>query len=659
MARPHDTDESSRLQDRQEAQYGVPKKGTGSSAWFFRLQPMLASAPEGAFTTAWDTGNGGSKLYGYYESAEQFYGQLAVNTLKCGYELRAAGTPFAETLAYGDVEWEGDQDTNHRRARELLRRLHNICETRLGGFKPEVYVLCGTRETKVAGVWKNSYHFIVANLYAAQCGDIKQLFQTETFKTGVDDDILEWQPSAGAKPKPIIDPAVYAKVQCMRMPLCTKRGSDVPLRRINRDPLDPEDDLTASFEDEDVPSILPALISIVDKAKPTMQVLQSKEEEPAVGSKRKSSHGSPGAPGAPGAPGRDARSQTTSTPATTLTYSPQLASEVADYLVATHPDGIGGDYETWRNAMFGALNAAGAQSAAPPEFVKMLKEWTRIRDAADHRTQEWPRIANGTFASKEGRSGDGATITMGSLVVNRREHPAACTFGRALNVDPLPNCRALLAPEDVLLFELFEQFLRHVDYRKTSFKWLVQFASYVVPKLKAQVYDTVQGWYKDITKEDFTGVWDGGKPSEIYEFACKSYLEDIVVQINSYIPPLVETTLGETDGEATEDGSAKPQEAVASVGHVRTSKSKAQGGHPRRFTKEKVVALIVKTSASIHSFETPETLRKAVHGALKGQKDVDKATKELLELWVKLQGKPSKTGSTCTHTLALISSLNF
>jgi len=59
----------------------------------------------------------------------------------------------------------------------------------------------------VPGVWKNSYHFIVANLYAAQCGDIKQLFQTETFR------------------------------------------SNVPLRRINADPFDPEDDLTASFAD--------------------------------------------------------------------------------------------------------------------------------------------------------------------------------------------------------------------------------------------------------------------------------------------------------------------------------------------------------------------------------------------------------------------------
>jgi hypothetical protein len=221
MSSVREKDESSRLNPRQEAEHGVPKKGTGSSAWWFRLQPMLDCAPDGAFLTAWDTGKGGAKLYGYYESAEEWYEQLSVNYLKCGYEVRVAGTTWGDSLAYGDIEWEGEKDKTHVKARELLRRLHNICETKLEGFKPEVYVLCGTRETKVPGVFKDSYHFIIANLYAAQCGDIKQLFHTETFRTSVNDDVLEWQPSAGGKPKPIIDPAVYSKVQCMRMPLCT------------------------------------------------------------------------------------------------------------------------------------------------------------------------------------------------------------------------------------------------------------------------------------------------------------------------------------------------------------------------------------------------------------------------------------------------------
>jgi hypothetical protein len=227
MSSAGEKDESSRLKPWQETELGVPKNAGG---WWWRLQHFkdnLANIPAGAFITSWDGMKGGSKLFGYYESAEEYYQQLLVNQLKCGYELLLAGTPWAETLAYGDIEWEGEQDTEHLRARELNRRLHNICETKLGhllevsegedtnlgGFKPEVYVLCGTRETKVAGVWKNSYHFIIANLYAKQCLDVKQLFNTEMFLTGVDDDFLMWQPSgAGGKLKPIIDPAVYATV---------------------------------------------------------------------------------------------------------------------------------------------------------------------------------------------------------------------------------------------------------------------------------------------------------------------------------------------------------------------------------------------------------------------------------------------------------------
>jgi hypothetical protein len=515
-----------------------------------------------------------------------------------------------------------------------------------------VYVLCGTRETKVSGVWKNSYHFIVANLYAAQCGDIKQLFQTETFRTGVNDDVLEWRPIAGGKPKPIIDPAVYTKFQNMRMPLCTKRSSDVPLRRINKEPFDPEDDLTAKFEDDDVSAILPALVSNIDKSKPTMKLLEPftlvpQPLGPAVGTKRKFAPLSP----------------TTSNPAAPLTYSPQRAREVADQLVSTHPDHIGGDYETWRNVVFAAINEAGAQTGAPSEFVKMLQEWTRIRESADHRTQEYPRIEAGTFASAGGRNGDSATVTMGSLVHNHKKYPAAFTSKRATNADPLPDCRALLDPEDVGFFELFEQFLRHVDYQQTSWKWAVQLASYVVPKLKDQVHDTIQGEL-GITTDEFDGVWDAEQPSDIYEFAFKRYLAAIVKDINSNLPPLVETTVGETEGEATADGISEPQEAVTTVGHVRTSMPKAQGRQPKRFTKEEVLTLIVRTSASVHSFESPETLRKAVRGALTGPKKVDKATEQLLDknteelmkLWALLQGKSSK--KTGTALLQIKSSLD-
>jgi hypothetical protein len=454
------------------------------------------------------------------------------------------------------------------------------------------------------------------------------------FRTGVNDGFLVWHPSGeGAKPKHIIDPAVYSTVQSIRPAMCTKRGSDVPFRRINTDPFDPEDELTDPSAPDDVLSILPSLISIVDKSKPTMRLLKETPKKEA--GKRTSSQASLDATSE-----RDARPRTTSTPATPITYSLKLAGEVADKLVATHPDEIGGDYESWKRVMFAAIHTTGTEGGAPPEFVKMLKEWTRIADSrpADYRDPEWARIAAGKYASKGG-------IKMGSLIFNQEKYPAATSSSR-IRADPLPDCRALLAHEDVLMFDLFKKFLRHVDYQKTSGKWLVQCASYVVPQLKDQVYDAIQGEYEDITKEDFDGVWDGGQHSQIYEVAFKRYLAEIVRDINSKTR-LVETTADEPDGEATADGTSNSQEAVTIISHVRTLKPKARAGAPQRLTKEEVMTLIIKTSASVHSFEAPEVLRRAVSGALKGQKNAAKDTKELLRLFALLQCKSSKTGTAC------------
>jgi hypothetical protein len=608
----------------QETEFGVPKNGI----WFFDVLSMLADAPEGAFVVAWDKPQK-AKCFGYYESPTECYKALSNNVLKCCYEVFMRGSKYSEysarspTLAYGDLEYYGDQDTDHLCARENLRRLHSVCETKLG-FTPEVYLLCGTRLEK-PGVFKNSYHYIIANLYGETCDDVKQIFLPETLRTGVDDDLKEF------------DQVVYSTCQQLRMPLCSKRGSDVPLRRINKNLKDPEDPLTAKYEDDDLAAILPSLVTVFDKTKPTMHLLKPwtlvpepvSKPLPSAGTKRTAEHTSLDTPG------RDLRQR--------FGDPLEKPSDVADLLVAMHPDQIGHGYESFRDVVFGVTNAAGNS----PEVVKILKEWTRIREKADHRDKEWPRIEAGNFASAGG--GGIATIGMGSLVFNQQQYPAACTSNRESNADPLPNCRALLALEDVLLFELFEKFLRHVNYRETSFKWLVQIASYVVPNLKDQVYDTIQGGYEDITKKDFDLVWDGGQPSQIYEFAFKRYLADIVEQINSRTP-LVETTADEPDGEATADDSSYPQEGVATVGHVRTSKEKARGRQSTALTKEEVLTLIVKMSPIVHSLEASETLHKAVRGALKGQKNVDKTTEHLLGLSALLQGKSSKTGTaSCLH----------
>jgi hypothetical protein len=646
------------LEPHDEAKYGVPKgdgiSGAGRSAWFWRKDPFLAAIPAGAFPVTWDTFKPGAKLFGYYESAEEFHKQLLVNKEKCGYELIIAGTPWGKTLVYGDIDHYGERDTEHLIAREITARLHNICETKLGGFKPEVYILCGTRkhfakvvdpDTKKAsndvwhGVWKNSYHFIIANLYAAQCADAAQFFQAVTFNTGVNDDMLLCKGRSGEKPTSIVDSNVYSTYQNLRMPKCTKRGDDVPLCRINTDPRDPKDELKASFPEDDVSAFFPCLVSIVDPSKPTalgstMKLLEPGTLAPAK-TKRKAPHTSLGADGRAVVPRTDSNSA----------YSRKLASEVAEWLVAIHPDHVAAFRDSWRDVMFAAIDGAGAQNGAPPEFIEMLQEFTRTRRAADRREEEYPRIANGTYASKRGRGGDGATIGVKTLYHNQREFPAAATYPRASNVDhPLPGCRALLAPDDVWMFELFVKFLRHVSYQKTSFKWLVQFARYVVPKLKAQVYDTFQGGYGDITKEEFDGVWDGGKHSEIYEFAFKRYLADIVGEIKS-ITPLVETTTGEPDGDATTGASSKPKERVTTVGHVRTLKPTPLYRHRERFTKEQVVALIVKISPDVHSLYPAGVITKAVRGALEEHEGAEEEAALLVDQWKALQGNQPSTGA--------------
>ena len=609
---------------------------------------MLADAPEDASPVAWDKPKK-AKCFGYYESPTECYKALSNNVLKCCYEVFVRDSKYSEyskrspTLAYGDLEYYGDRDTDHVHARANLRRIFHVCATKLG-FTPKVYVLCSTRkflEEEVdeetgevrwvwKGIWKNSYHFIIVNLYGETCLDVKQLFLPETLRTGVDDDLKGF------------DLVVYSTCQQLRMPLCSKRGSDVPLRRINADPRDPEDDFTASFSDDDIDAILPALVTVFDKTNSTMHLLKpgtlapAKEPKPAphVGNKRKHAQIS---------------TDTTSNPAAPLTYSRQLASEIADYLVAMHADHVATHYDTWRNILFAAIDGAGVQAGAPPEFINMIREFTRPRRAADHRAGEYPRIANGTFASARGRDGDGSTIEVDYLHFKQRDFPAGVTHPRALNADPLPDCRTLLAPEDVLMFDLFVKYLRHVNYQATSFKWLVQFASYVVPKLKVQVYETIQGGYKDITKKDFDLAWDDGQPSEIYAYAFKHYLADIVDDLNDYTPPVV-TAPGESGGEATADDSSAPHEADATVRHVKSWKPKARGRQSTPLTLEQVLTYIVKTSASVHSFEALETLRKAVRSALKGQKDVTKTTEQLLGLWALLQCKSSKTGTvSCLH----------
>ena len=613
------------FKDWDEEDFGVPKNGI----WFFNIMAMLANAPESAFLVAWDTPKR-AKCFGYYESPTACYQALAKNDLRCCYEVFTRGSikyqdfpTRSPTLAYGDLEWYGVEDSQHLCARENLRRIHTVCETKLG-FTPEIYLLCGSR-WDTSDKFKNSYHFVIANLWGGTCEDVEQLFLPGTLRIGADDDLKEF------------DLKVYATCQQYRMPLCTKRGCTTPLRRINTDLRDPDDALTATFPDDDIDAILGALVTVFDKTESTMHLLKPgtlapakvRKPSPQAGDKRTHAQIS-----------IDATSTTDAHP----TYSRQHTSEVADFLVAMHPDYIATHYDKWRDIIFAAIDGAGVQAGAPPEFINMIREFTRPRRAADRRAEAYPRIAAGTFASSRSPGDEGSRIGVKSLSFKQCESPAACTHKRAVNAEPLSDCRALLATEDVMMFDLFQTYLRHLNYQKTSIDWLIQFGSYIVPKLKDQVYETIHGEYEALTKEHFDIFWDGGQSSEIYGYAFRHYLVDIVDDINQCTPPVV-TTPGVSGGEATEGGSSTPHEADATVRHVKGWKPKARGGTTtKRFTKEEAVTFIVSTSASVHSLEPPSAIRKAVREALYGQEDADEVARELLDLWALLQGKSSKTG---------------
>ena len=615
------------------SKHGTPDGGV----CFFKQAEMLDQASTNSFMIAWDTDRK-TKCYMIYESPEQYYEHLKENRLKCGYELIAEGAPC---LAYCDVEWIGSKDSQHHRACKLLQRIHDICKTKLD-LDPEVYVLCGTRETKDQGVFKNSYHFIIANLYAERNQDIAQLFSLETLRTGENDDVLEYQPAGEGPPKGIIDQGVYTKNRVFRLPLNTKRGDNEPLRRINSDPLDAHDNLTAHYQDDDVSAILPCLVTVVDKSKPTMKLLEPFILHPKpllpAGTKRQSPQASPSISGR-----HDRRRRTNRTHAASShqDYPQQKsADDVADVLVAMHPDRVGHEYQSWRDTMFGAIHEVGNR----PEVVKMLQEWTRIRECASRRVAEWPRIIAGTFASSEARGNDCAQISIGTLKRNRREFPAVHLTKDASSANPFSN-RAMLGDSE---HEYFALFLRHVDYQETAWKWLVQFASYVVPKLKDEVYDHIQGKYDSITRENFDSTWDldasseiYGSSSEIYGLSFKRYLDELVQEINSWPSSSAQV---ETGGEATVELSSESQQTDATVSHFRPLKPKTLVRRKNRYTKQEIVARLIKISPRIHSLHNAEVLQKAIRGNLKRHEDMETDVTGLFEQWKKLQGKASDTG---------------
>ena len=142
---------------RARSQHGLP---AGGDCWFWKQNSMLRSAPRGTeFTVAWTKTNG-RFMYGFYDCPRAFFERL----LKCpadkrhAYELIRSDRPC---VAYADIEWEGEKDTEHEIVRKIVSVVRGICKDKLG-IEAEVCVSCSTR--RKTGSWKNSYHVVVRNL---------------------------------------------------------------------------------------------------------------------------------------------------------------------------------------------------------------------------------------------------------------------------------------------------------------------------------------------------------------------------------------------------------------------------------------------------------------------------------------------------------------
>ena len=214
---------------------------------------------------AWDkksTDNGeqrkcdrkGAKVYGFYASVKDFYMDLLTLPAgrRYGYEMIVENKPCRN---YTDVEWEGDHDAKHEKIRVFVRHLRAYCK-KAHPCEAELVVSCSTRViNETAGRWKNSYHIVVTNLVFKNNHDGVMAEFWNQFKTEcLADDEWHWIKD-GAK-KHCIDTGVYTRNRPMRLPLCSKREtdlvSDIAFQRINGHPLDP-DDVSASTYDETDP----------------------------------------------------------------------------------------------------------------------------------------------------------------------------------------------------------------------------------------------------------------------------------------------------------------------------------------------------------------------------------------------------------------------
>lgn len=245
------------------SEFHAPKGGT----WYFRQEQMLDEfeAQKGqVFPVAWDKYEGrGNKIYGIYETVDTFYSHLAdvESRYRCGYEL----IPHESNCKfYADIEWEGDQDTDHSIMRSLVKGIRRYCAPLLATHQAmELYISCSSRSNQRKGTYKNSYHVSSPTIVFGNNHDGRM----EKFFTDMcnkDQDLWYYTDEESQRKKCFLDLRVYTTNRCIRLPLCCKLGANVPFVRISGNPFDNDDSLTSSFNADNPLAWLPFVLTNPD-----------------------------------------------------------------------------------------------------------------------------------------------------------------------------------------------------------------------------------------------------------------------------------------------------------------------------------------------------------------------------------------------------------
>lgn len=226
--------------------------------WYWKQAGMMVKYNElkadglSPLALTWDsTGkSSGSKIYSVCESAQTFFDLLIKHPVnkRWGYELIPENGPVR---GYMDIEWFGEADTAHVKIEPMMKDLRKKLVEHFK-VEPAIYVCCGSRPDKKG--YKNSYHVTVENIVFQNNHDGQMLH----FFDMQDKDIWYYTNPTGDF-CPVFDNSVYSRNRCIRLPLCTKKGSTVPFIRISEDPF--EDKFGVEIGEEDVDELLPFVLT--------------------------------------------------------------------------------------------------------------------------------------------------------------------------------------------------------------------------------------------------------------------------------------------------------------------------------------------------------------------------------------------------------------